>query len=190
MPLSVPIDVGQDFERTLITPQGWLQDIVSMLQDQGSLTIAFGGLNEHQIGRSCPIAQRAAREYMRAAEVVGIGWPLPPDWEDRASGTGPVPARSASSQSPPTGAARFCCYLPAASKPQTCNPGVQHTVGCGRGTGRLSAPVLASTDQIGKKIKEPPDLRGSPPTVPCGNSQDRIERQECTSPQQDDRKHL
>ena len=41
------------------------------------------GLNQHQIARSCSIAQSTVHEYMKAAEAAGIGWPPPPDWDDR-----------------------------------------------------------------------------------------------------------
>jgi transposase len=41
------------------------------------------GLNQHQIARSCSIAQSTVHEYGKAAEAAGIGWPLPPDWDDR-----------------------------------------------------------------------------------------------------------
>ncbi len=41
------------------------------------------GLNQHQIARSCSIAQSTVHEYVKAAEAAGIGWPLPPDWDDR-----------------------------------------------------------------------------------------------------------
>ena len=41
------------------------------------------GLNQHQIARSCSLAQSTVHEYWKAAEAAGIGWPLPADWDDR-----------------------------------------------------------------------------------------------------------
>jgi transposase len=41
------------------------------------------GLNQHQIARSCSIAQSTVHEYVKAAEAAGIAWPLPADWADR-----------------------------------------------------------------------------------------------------------
>ena len=41
------------------------------------------GLNQHQIARSCSLAQSTVHEYWKAAEAARIGWPLPADWDDR-----------------------------------------------------------------------------------------------------------
>ncbi|HJZ96490.1 MAG TPA: hypothetical protein VKE70_08280 [Candidatus Solibacter sp.] len=41
------------------------------------------GLNQHQIARSCSIAQSTVYEYVKAAEAAGIAWPLPAEWDDR-----------------------------------------------------------------------------------------------------------
>ena len=40
------------------------------------------GLNQHQIARSCSIAQSTVHEYVKAAEAAGIAWPLPAEWDD------------------------------------------------------------------------------------------------------------
>ena len=51
------------------------------------------GLNQHQIARSCSIAQSTVHEYGKAAEAAGLGWPLPPDWDDRRLEEALFPAR-------------------------------------------------------------------------------------------------
>lgn len=51
------------------------------------------GLNQHQIARSCSVAQSTVHEYVKAAEAAGIGWPLPPDWDDRRLEEALFPAR-------------------------------------------------------------------------------------------------
>ncbi len=40
------------------------------------------GLNQHQMARSCAIAQSTVHKYVKAAEAAGLGWPLPADWDD------------------------------------------------------------------------------------------------------------
>ena len=51
------------------------------------------GLNQHQIARSCSIAQSTVHEYVKAAEAAGVGWPLPTDWDDRQLEQALFPAR-------------------------------------------------------------------------------------------------
>lgn len=41
------------------------------------------GLKQHQIARSCSIAQSTVSEYISAAEAAGVGWPAVADWDDR-----------------------------------------------------------------------------------------------------------
>ena len=41
------------------------------------------GLSQHQIARSCSISQSTVHEYVSAAQVAGIQWPLPEEWDDR-----------------------------------------------------------------------------------------------------------
>ena len=41
------------------------------------------GLSQHNIARSCSISQSTVHEYVSAAEVAGIKWPLPEDWDDQ-----------------------------------------------------------------------------------------------------------
>lgn len=40
------------------------------------------GLSQHQIARSCRISQSTVHEYVSAAQVAGVKWPLPEDWDD------------------------------------------------------------------------------------------------------------
>ena len=41
------------------------------------------GLGQHQIARSCSIAQGTVSEYLRRAREAGVSWPLPEGWDDR-----------------------------------------------------------------------------------------------------------
>ena len=41
------------------------------------------GLGQHQIARSCSIAQGTVSEYLRRAREAGATWPLPEGWDDR-----------------------------------------------------------------------------------------------------------
>jgi len=41
------------------------------------------GLGQHQIARSCSIAQGTVSEYLRRAREAGVSWPLPEGWNDR-----------------------------------------------------------------------------------------------------------
>src|SRR6266487_4355609 len=41
------------------------------------------GLSQHQIARSCSISQSTVHEYVSAAEVAGVKWPLPENWDDQ-----------------------------------------------------------------------------------------------------------
>jgi transposase len=41
------------------------------------------GLGQHQIARSCSIAQGTVSEYLRRAQGAGVSWPLPEGWDDR-----------------------------------------------------------------------------------------------------------
>ena len=41
------------------------------------------GLKQQQIARSCSIAQSTVHGYLKTAAAAGVGWPLPPDWDDR-----------------------------------------------------------------------------------------------------------
>jgi len=41
------------------------------------------GLSQHQIARSCSISQSTVHEYVSAAQVAGLKWPLPEDWDDQ-----------------------------------------------------------------------------------------------------------
>ena len=41
------------------------------------------GLSQHQIARSCSISQSTVHEYLSAAQVGGVGWPLPEEWGDQ-----------------------------------------------------------------------------------------------------------
>lgn len=41
------------------------------------------GLKQHQIARSCSIAQSTVHHYLKAAAAAGIAWPLSPEWDDR-----------------------------------------------------------------------------------------------------------
>jgi len=41
------------------------------------------GLSQHQIARSCSIAQSTVHEYIRAAQAAGVKWPLPEGWDDQ-----------------------------------------------------------------------------------------------------------
>jgi len=41
------------------------------------------GLSQHQIARSCSISQSTVHEYVSAAQVAGIQWPLAEEWDDR-----------------------------------------------------------------------------------------------------------
>jgi transposase len=38
------------------------------------------GLSQHQIARGCSISQSTVHEYLSAAQVAGVHWPLPQDW--------------------------------------------------------------------------------------------------------------
>ena len=40
------------------------------------------GLSQHQIARSCRISQSTVHEYVSAAQVADIKWPLPENWND------------------------------------------------------------------------------------------------------------
>jgi transposase len=46
------------------------------------LRLHFLGLKQHQIARSCAIAQSTVSAYLKAAEAAGIRWPDIADWED------------------------------------------------------------------------------------------------------------
>ncbi len=46
------------------------------------LRLASLGLSQHQIARSCSIAQSTVHEYLAAAQAAGVRWPLPADWDD------------------------------------------------------------------------------------------------------------
>jgi hypothetical protein len=48
---------------------------VSMRKIKEVLRLRSLGLNQHQIARSCSIAQSTVHEYVKAAEVAGIAWP-------------------------------------------------------------------------------------------------------------------
>ena len=60
------------------------------------------GLGQHQIARSCSIAQGTVSEYLRRAREAGVSWPLPEGWDDRQleaalfAGTPRRPTRPAS----------------------------------------------------------------------------------------------
>jgi transposase len=41
------------------------------------------GLSQHQIARSCSISQSTVHEYLSAAEVAGVRWPAPENWDDQ-----------------------------------------------------------------------------------------------------------
>ena len=41
------------------------------------------GLSQRQIARSCWISQSTVHEYVSAAQVAGVGWPLPDDWDEQ-----------------------------------------------------------------------------------------------------------
>jgi transposase len=41
------------------------------------------GLSQHQIARSCSISQSTVHEYVSAAQVAGVTWPVPENWDDR-----------------------------------------------------------------------------------------------------------
>ena len=41
------------------------------------------GLSQHQIARSCSIAQSTVHEYLSAARAAGVQWPLPEGWGDQ-----------------------------------------------------------------------------------------------------------
>ena len=41
------------------------------------------GLKQRQIARSCLISQSTVHQYLRAAGLAGVSWPLPPDWDER-----------------------------------------------------------------------------------------------------------
>ena len=41
------------------------------------------GLSQHQIARSCSISQSTVHEYVSAAHLAGVKWPLPENWDDR-----------------------------------------------------------------------------------------------------------
>ena len=41
------------------------------------------GLGQHQIARSCSIAQGTVSEYLRRAREAKVSWPLPEGWDDR-----------------------------------------------------------------------------------------------------------
>ncbi len=39
-------------------------------------------LGYQQIARSCSLAVSSVHKYLKRAEAVGLGWPLPADWDD------------------------------------------------------------------------------------------------------------
>jgi hypothetical protein len=41
------------------------------------------GLSQHQIARSCSIAQSTVHEYIRASQAAGVNGPLPEGWDDQ-----------------------------------------------------------------------------------------------------------
>jgi transposase len=41
------------------------------------------GLSQHQIARSCSIAQSTVHEYLASAQAVGVKWPLAGNWSDQ-----------------------------------------------------------------------------------------------------------
>jgi hypothetical protein len=41
------------------------------------------GLGQRQIARSCLIGHGTVYEYLKRAQAVGVGWPLPAGWDDR-----------------------------------------------------------------------------------------------------------
>lgn len=41
------------------------------------------GLKQHQIARSCSVAQSTVSEYVTAAEAAGVGWPAVAEWDER-----------------------------------------------------------------------------------------------------------
>ena len=41
------------------------------------------GLKQHQIARSCLVAQSTVHQYLKAAAAAGVSWPLPSDWDER-----------------------------------------------------------------------------------------------------------
>ena len=40
------------------------------------------GLSQHQIARSCATSQSTVHEYVSAARVADLKWPLPENWDD------------------------------------------------------------------------------------------------------------
>src|SRR5215469_35506 len=40
------------------------------------------GMGQRQIARSCAIGQATVADYLKRAAAVGIGWPLPQDWDE------------------------------------------------------------------------------------------------------------
>ena len=53
------------------------------------------GLSQHQIARSCSIAQSTVHEYVSAAQAAGVKWPLPESWDDNQLEQALFPQRSA-----------------------------------------------------------------------------------------------
>ena len=51
------------------------------------------GLSQHQIARSCSIAQSTVHEYVSAAQAAGVNWTLPEDWDDQQTEQALFPQR-------------------------------------------------------------------------------------------------
>jgi transposase len=48
------------------------------------LRLRFGlGLGQEQIARSCSIGQATVHRYLERGAAIGLGWPLPDDWDDQ-----------------------------------------------------------------------------------------------------------
>ena len=52
------------------------------------------GMSQHQIARSCSIAQSTVHGYLFAAQAANVKWPLPEDWDDTQIGQSLFPRRS------------------------------------------------------------------------------------------------
>ena len=51
------------------------------------------GMSQHEIARSCSISQSTVHEYISAAQVAGVKWPVSENWDDRQLGETLFPQR-------------------------------------------------------------------------------------------------
>jgi hypothetical protein len=84
------------------------------------LRLRFGlGLGQEQIARSCSIGQATVHRYLERGAAIGLGWPLPDDWDDQRLNELLFPAQPVWPPVPQRPGVDFSQNPCAASDPQT-----------------------------------------------------------------------